>query len=187
MQPGEVVDSRVSEIPPRLNVQVFDKGERLVTIAVVDPDIPDVDRDAFRSRCHFLAINVPVSPTSTSVPLAKLKKEEHIIQPWLPPHAQKGSPYHRLAIFVLQQDSSAPLDLEYFRKRQIKRDGWTLKQLMTHHSSLRPIGINLFRTVWDEGTDGVMRRAGMEGMEVQLIRKKPEKNVYKKKDGARYR
>ena len=185
VQAGEIVDSRVSEMPPRLKIQVFDKGERLVTIAVVDPDVPDLKSDSFSSRCHFLAVNVPISPTSTSVPLAKLKKDEHVIHPWLPAFAQKGSPYHRLAAFVLQQDGPEPLNLARFRK--IMRDGWTLKQLMSQHPKLRPIGVNLFRTLWDEGTDGVMKRAGAQGLDVELVRKKPEKNVYKKKDGARYR
>ena len=79
------------------------------------------------------------------------------------------------------------MDLADLKKWQGKREGWTLKQLMTHHKALRPIGTNLFRTVWDEGTDGVMRRAGVAGLEIEYVRKKPEKNVYKKKDGARYR
>ena len=187
VQPGEIVDSRVSEMPARLNIQVHDKGERLVTIAVVDPDVPDVESDSFASRCHFLAINIPITPTNSSIPLAKLKNAEHIVQSWLPPFAQKGSPYHRLAVFVMQQNGPEPMDLAHFQKWQTKRDGWTLKQLMTHHQMLKPIGVFLFRTVWDEGTDGVMKRAGVKGVEVELIRKKPEKNVYKKKDGARYR
>ena len=185
--PGEIVDSRVSEIPARLNIQPFDKGERLVTIVVVDPDVPDVENDSFRSRCHFLAVNVPVSPSSTSVPLAKLSKNDQIIQPWLPPYAQKGSPYHRLVIFVLQQHGAEPLDVSQMRQYQSKRDGWKLKALLTKNSTLRPIGVNIFRTVWDEGTDGVMKRARVEGVETEYIRKKPEKNVHKKKDGARYR
>ena len=175
MQPGEFVDSRVSEIPPRLNVQVYDKGERLITIAVVDPDVPDVENDTFRSRCHFLAVNVPVSPTSTSVPLAKLRKEEHLIQSWLPPYAQKGSPYHRLAVFVLQQDGPEPLDLAHVRKWQAKRDRWTLKQLMTHHQTLRTIGVDLFRTVWDEGTDGVLMCGGVVWLVILVVFKTPYK------------
>ncbi|KAL9102581.1 MAG: hypothetical protein Q9163_002299 [Psora crenata] len=187
VQPGEFVDSRVSEIPARLNVQVYDKGERPVTIVVVDPDVPDVKNDSFTSRCHFLAVNVPISPTLTSVPLARLSKDSHIIQPWLPPYAQRGSPYHRLVVFILQQDGTQPLDLAQLRQYQSRREGWKLKGLLTKNNGLRPIGVNIFRTVWDEGTDGVMKRAGVEGAEIEYIRKKPEKNVYKKKDGARYR
>ena len=187
VQPGEFVDSRISEMPARLRIQAFDKGERLVTIAVMDPDVPDLEKDSYRSRCHFLSVNVPLSPTDPSVPLAHLNSDQHVIQPWLPPFSQKGAPYHRLAIFVLQQNGDAPLDVPHFRKFQTKRDGWNVKQLMTNHQTLTPIGVNLFRTQWDEGTDGVMQRAGIEGADVQFVRKKPEKNVYKKKDGSRYR
>lgn len=187
VQPGEFVDSRVSEIPARLGIQVFDKGERLVTIAVVDPDVPDLENDSFKSRSHFLAINVPVSPSTPSIPFTHLKQEEHVVQPWLPPVAQKGTPYHRLVIVVLQQNGSVPLDMEHIRQTQAKRDGWHVKQLISHHRGLSPIGVGIFRAKWDEGTDGVMERAGIEGANLEFIGKKPEKNVYKKKDGSRYR
>lgn len=185
VQPGEFVDSRVSEIPARLNVQVFDKGERLVTIAAVDPDVPDEHEDAYTTRCHFLAVNIPISPTSTSVPLSKLKKDDHVIMPWLPPYAQKGAPYHRLAVFILQQEGEA-LDLETLKNKSNRRDGWKLRGLMnTKH--LKPIGIHIFRSKWDEGTDGLVARHNIEGANVEYLRKKPEKAPYKKKDGSRYR
>ena len=191
VQPGEFVDSRVSEIPARLNVQVFDKGERLVSILVMDPDVPDEGKDTFTSRCHFLAVNIPLSPTATSIPLSKLKKEEHIVHPWLPPYAEKGAPYHRLAVFVLQQDNDAgkgaSLDIKSLRENSmLKREGFKIRRFM-HKKPLRPIGMHLFRSKWDEGTDGVVTRAGVEGMNIELTRKKPQKGLYKKKDGARYR
>ena len=186
IQPGEFVDSRISETPPRLRLQCFDKGERFVTIAVMDPDVPDFEKDAFGPRCHFLAANVPMSPTATSLPLAQLKEEEHIVLPWLPPYAQKGSPYHRLAIFLLQQEGGL-LDLQTLKDANEQREGWTLKGLLKQQRSLQTVGVNIFRTQWDEGMDGVMLRAGVEGAELQLVRKKSEKNVYKKKDGKRFR
>ncbi|MCJ1459494.1 hypothetical protein MMC28_009873 [Mycoblastus sanguinarius] len=195
VQPGEFVDSRVSEISARLQVQVFDKGERLVSIAVVDPDVPYEARDSFGSRCHFLAANIPISPSSNSIPLSKLKKEEHIVHPWLPPFAQKGAPYHRLAVFVIQQDGvgeGARLDIGALRQnRSMKRDGFKIRRFMESRDiggeSLRPIGVHLFRSKWDEGTDGVVMRAKIEGANIEFTRKKPEKLPYKKKDGARYR
>ena len=190
VQPGEFVDSRVSEMPARLKVQVFDKGERLVSIAVVDHDVPDERTDSFGSRCHFLAVNIPLSPTNTSIPLSRLKEEEHIVYPWLPPYAEKGAPYHRLAVFVIQQDDDgkgAALDIESLRKSfGEKRDHFRIRNFVDK-KSLRPIGMHLFRSKWDEGTDGVVTRAGVEGMNIEFRRKKPEKAPYKKKDGARYR
>jgi large subunit ribosomal protein L35 len=193
VQPGEFVDSRVSEVPARLNVQVFNKGERLVSVAIVDPDVPDEEKDSFGSRCHFLAVNIPLSPTSTSIHLSKLSEANQIVLPWLPPYAQKGAPYHRLAVFILQQNENEArpdtrLDVEALKKEKgCNRDGFKMRRFLANQKHLEPIGVDLFRSKWDEGTAGVMLRAGIEGANVEYTRKKPEKLPYKKKDGARYR
>lgn len=185
VQSGDFVDSRVSEIRPHFKVQVFDKDERLVTIAVIDSDVPNVEIDAFDFRCHYLAANIPLSPTSNAISLARLSKTDNVVFDWLPPHAQKGSPYHRLSIFVLQQPHGKSLDIEDVQKRY-QRHGFNLRSFIDVQR-VKPIGVQLFRSQWDEGTAGVMKRAGLEGANIELKRKKPEKLPYKKKDGARYR
>ena len=185
IQPGAFVDSRMSADPVRLNVQVFDKGPRLVSIVVVDPDVPSPETDGFHSRCHFLAVNIPVSPTAPSLPLAKFKEgDEQCILPWLPPFAQKGSPYHRLSVFVLQHRDGKPLGLG--TAKRVRRDGFSMREFVNQHKLL-PVGVALFRSIWDEGTAGVMKKARIEGANIEFTRKKPEKLPYKKKDGARYR
>ena len=184
VQPGEFVDSRVSEILPRMNVQVFDKGERLVTVIVIDSDVPNIEKDRFDYRCHFLATNIPISPTITSLPFSQLSADQ-IVLPWLPPHAQKGSPYHRMSIFSLQQPEGKRMDVEALRTRE-QRHGFNLRSFNDRYL-VKPIGVHLFRSIWDEGTAGVMQRAGLEGADIELRRKKPESLPYKKKDGARYR
>ena len=185
VQPGEFIDSRVSEIPARLKVQVFDKGERLVSVAVIDADVPNIETDGFDYRCHFLATNIPLSPTTTSLPLSKLSQDTQVVLPWLPPYAQKGSPYHRLSIFVLQQPEGKSLDVMSLREK-VKRDGFNLRSF-NDRCLVKPIGVSLFRSIWDEGTIGVMSRADIEGSNIEFRRKKPESLPYKKKDGARYR
>lgn len=172
VQPGEFVDSRVSELPARLQIQLFEKGEDMVTIAVVDPDVPDPENDSFSYRCHFLAANIPVSPTSTSVALSKLSADSQTVLSWLPPHAQKGSPYHRLAVVVLRQPERKQLDIPSL-KESITREGFRLRGFVTKHS-LRLIGAHLFRTQWDEGTAGVMARAGLLGADIEFRRKRVE-------------
>ncbi|KAF4627394.1 hypothetical protein G7Y89_g10759 [Cudoniella acicularis] len=169
VQHGEFIDSRVSEVPLRVKVQVSDKGERLVSIVVIDSDVPVVENDNFTSRLHFLATNVPLSPTINSIPLSKLP-EENIAVPWLPPFAQKGSPYHRYSVFILEQDPEKPLSATEL-KEKIKRDGFRLRGFKDKYK-LSPIGMSIFRSIWDEGTAGVMQRAGVEGADIEFKRKR---------------
>ena len=178
------MDSRISEAPPKLEVQAFDKGARKVSVAVIDSDVPNLQTDGFDYRCHYLAVNIPLSPSFPSISLRSVPQRQ-IVFPWLPPHVQKGSPYHRLSIFILRQPENSILNPSTIRERY-KREGFNLRSFNDKYL-VKPIGATLFRSIWDKGTAEVMTRAGLEGADVELKRKKPESLPYKKKDGARYR
>lgn len=183
VQPGEFVDSRVSEIPATLNIQPYNKGERLVTIAIVNPDVPNVSKDGFDYRCHFLASNIKVSPTHTKVFLRDLSEQSQVVLPWLPAYTQKGAPYSRMSIFVLEQDGE--LDVAAGRERYQAR-GFILRSFVDKFR-LKPVGVSLYRSQYDEGTAGVMQRAGIPGHNVEFKRMKIEPLPYKKLPGSRYR
>ena len=184
-QPGDFIDSAISESPCRVNVQSFDRGERLVTLAAIDSDVPDLENDSFASRCHFLASNIPISPTSTSINPTSLSTESQLLLSWLPPFAQRGSPYHRISIFVLEQKNDIAVDIE-MAKSKLKRDRFSLRSFMARHL-MKPIGVSLFRTKWDVGTEGVMTRAGIEGANVELKRIKVEPLPYKRRNPSTFR
>lgn len=174
VSPGELVDSAVSEAIPRLRVQTFRPGERLVSVVVVDSDVPRPETDDFGRRCHYLAANVPLSPAVTSLPLAKADPAAQLAVPWLPAFSQKGAPYHRLSVFVLEQPAgSPPLDVGKLRELYAGRDGFSLKSFRDKFG-LDPVGFSMFRTVWDKGTAGVMERAGIPGADVEFKRQKVE-------------
>lgn len=171
---GKIMPSNVTEVAPRLRVQPFDAGERLVTVVILDADVPDATADSFTKRCHFIGANIPLSPTDTSIALGRLKREAHVAVPYLPAFAQKGSPRHRMAIFVLDQPDNKPLDLEKLRSLYA---GDRNKDPATHTFSLKsfrdkfnlePAGFTLFRTEWDENTAGVMARAGVPGADIEF-------------------
>ena len=185
VQPGEFVESRVSSTPAKLNVQSFERGEKLVTIAVVDSDVPNLKTDGFDYRCHFLAANVPISPTNTVINLEKLSAESQVLLPWLPPFSQKGSPYHRLSVFVLEQKDQKPLDIAAVGAK-VQRDDFRLRGFETRNQ-LKPIGAHLFRTQWDEGTFDVMKEAGIEGADIEFRRKRIEPLPYKRRNPASFR
>lgn len=186
--PGEFVDSAISEKMPRLNVQTFTPGERLVTVVVVDGDVPVPEDDSFANRCHFVATNIPLSPTRTSIPLQRIAQEDSkaedvsakkIAVPWCAPWAHKGAPYHRLAVFVLEQKDAQPLDVNKISKT--KRDNFKLRSFVDKHK-LSAITATLFRTQWDESMPGVMERAGLKDqIGVELKRKRVEPLPYKRR------
>lgn len=186
--PGDFVDSSISESMPRLNVQTFTSGERSVTVVVVDADVPDFAKDSFTHRCHFIASNIPLSPTHTSIALQRIAQEDakaaeasakKIALPWVAPWAHKGSPYHRYAIFVLEQEDAQPLDVT--KLASTKRDKFSMRGFVQKHS-LSPITATLFRTQWDESMAGVMERAGLKDqVAVELKRKRIEPLPYKRR------
>jgi large subunit ribosomal protein L35 len=186
IQPGQFVDSKMSLNTPKLNIQSFEKGEKLVTIAIINPDIPNVETNGFDYRCHYLAVNVPISPTHTLVDLAKLSEESQVLLHWLPPAAQKGSPYHRLSLFVMEQKDGQPLDIAAVKEKGIVRDDLRLRTLESRYH-LKPIGAHLFRNQWDENTDEVMKQSGMEDAELELRRKRVEPLPYKRRNPSSFR
>ncbi|KAK4155935.1 phosphatidylethanolamine-binding protein [Chaetomidium leptoderma] len=181
--PGSILDSRITETAPTLRMQVFDKGERLFSVVVLDADVPDAESDSFKKRLHFLATNIPWGPAQDSLPLTRLgggggdggesaasgPELGALAVPWLPAFAQKGAPYHRMTIFILQHADNAPLDaakLQALYDGQ-GREGFSLKSFRDKFG-LDPVGFTMFRTVWDENTADVMARHGIPGADLEF-------------------
>jgi len=186
--PGDFVDSAISEKMPRLNVQTFTPGEKLVTVVVVDADVPVQQTDSFTYRCHLIASNIPLSPTNTSIPLQRIAQEDQKTEdpsakkiglPWVAPIAHKGAPYHRLGVFVFEQNGAKPLDVTEFANTQ--RFGFKLRSF-ADKNKLSAITATLFRTKWDDSMPGVMEPAGMKDqIDVEFKRKKVEPLPYKRR------
>jgi large subunit ribosomal protein L35 len=186
--PGEFIDSRMSETLPRLTVQTFEQGKKLVTVVVVDPDVPVPANNTFTYRCHFIATNIMISPTDTSIPFTRIEHDDakatnpsdkKIAVPWAAPWANKGAPYHRLAIFVLEQDGAKELSFTDIQKTN--RAPFKLRSFVDKHK-LSPIGATLFRTKWDENMAGVMERAGLsDQINIEFKRQRVDPLPYKRR------
>lgn len=194
VQPGDFIPSVRSETAPTMDIRVFDKGERLVTIVAIDSDVPNMEKDGFDYRCHGVWVNVPIDPTRPIVSLERLAKEQTLMS-WMSPFAQKGSPYHRISFFVLQQVSlvkgQQTLAAEPLAQK-FQRDGFVLRSFIARceidqRIKLKPVGINMFRTVWDDGMEELMKKHGIPGWDVEYKRQRVQKLPYFKKDGERYR
>ncbi|KAI9729117.1 MAG: hypothetical protein M1828_000202 [Chrysothrix sp. TS-e1954] len=179
--PGAIVPSAISEHAPQVKVQVFDRGERLVSIAVVDADVPNTETDGFDYRLHYLACNIPISPTNGTIKLGDMQEGQNLISPWLAPYAQKGTPYHRLCVFVMQQSPDETIDIAKAKEKvEDQRANWKLRAFVDRHR-LKPFTAFLFRTQWDEEMEGLMKRMGVEGWDVEFKHKRVEPMPYRRK------
>lgn len=186
VQMGDYVLANVSTSAPKLDVQMFERGEKLVTIAVVDSDVPNVEADSFDYKTHYLAVNVPISAVNTKVDLAQLSEDSQVVLPWLPPVAQKGSPYHRLSVFIMEQKDAQPLDFAAVKAKEADRDNTLLRTIQARYH-LKAIGAHLFRSQFDETTLEVMNQIGFKGVELELRRKKVEPLPYKRRNPSSFR
>jgi large subunit ribosomal protein L35 len=169
--PGTILPCADTTTPPTLHLQVFDDKPRLLTVVVMDPDVPLPTQDRFGSKLHFLAANIPWSGAAQDPPLMTLKSlkepDGQLAVPWLPPYSQKGVPYHRLSVFVLEQPDQQPLDLAALKARYGERKKFTLKSIMQVYK-LKPIGFSIFRTVWDPTTEAVMKEHDIPGWDIEF-------------------
>ncbi|KAJ5973519.1 hypothetical protein N7481_010729 [Penicillium waksmanii] len=186
VQAGDYVLANVSTSAPKLDVQMFERGEKLVTIAVVDSDVPNVEADSFDYKTHYLAVNVPISAVNTKVDLAQLSEDSQVVLPWLPPVAQKGSPYHRLSVLIMEQKDAQALDFAAVKAKEADRDNTLLRTIQARYH-LKAIGAHLFRSQFDETTLEVMNQIGFKGVELELRRKKVEPLPYKRRNPSSFR
>ena len=59
VRPGTILDTRRTETQPTIKIVPFEVGEMLCTVAVVDPDVPDPEKDRYKYRLHWLVFVFP--------------------------------------------------------------------------------------------------------------------------------
>ncbi|KAJ7356629.1 phosphatidylethanolamine-binding protein, partial [Mycena albidolilacea] len=96
--PGNYLTPRQTRVPPKLYANVFHTDVRLYTMLLVDPDVPDPENQTYTTFLHWLKPNIPLSATHTGrIPLLNTHTR------YVPPHPQRGTPYHRYTLLLLPQ------------------------------------------------------------------------------------
>jgi len=101
VEPGIFLKSKQTIIPPKLRVNVFHPDVRLYTMLLVDPDVPNPESESFTTFLHWMKPNIALSATSPSL----LNLNTHT--KYIPPHPQRGTPYHRYVTLLLPQPPRA--------------------------------------------------------------------------------
>ncbi|KAJ7671961.1 hypothetical protein B0H17DRAFT_1141370 [Mycena rosella] len=96
--PGNYLTPQQTRVPPKLYVNVFHTDVRLYTMLLVDPDVPDEANQTFTTFLHWLKPNIPLSATHVGrIPFLNTHTR------YIPPHPQRGTPYHRYTVLLLPQ------------------------------------------------------------------------------------
>ncbi|KAJ7151686.1 phosphatidylethanolamine-binding protein [Mycena filopes] len=96
--PGNYLIPQQTRVPPKLYANVFHTDVRLYTMLLVDPDVPDEENQTFTTFLHWLKPNIPLSATHVGrIPLLNTHTR------YIPPHPQRGTPYHRYTTLLLLQ------------------------------------------------------------------------------------
>ncbi|KAG0236918.1 phosphatidylethanolamine-binding protein [Mortierella sp. GBAus27b] len=128
---------------PRINVTSFHSEPKYYTIALIDPDVPDVERESFKQNIHWLLTNAQLSATQAEVN----KDSVSVVLPYIPPHPPKGMKYHRYTLLVAEQPNGGQEKIQV-DPSQITRET-TLRELCLQHN-LEVKGLTFFREVWDK-------------------------------------
>ncbi|KAF9205772.1 hypothetical protein BGZ49_003529 [Haplosporangium sp. Z 27] len=128
---------------PKVNITSFHPEEKYYTVALIDPDMPDVENETFKQQLHWLISNVSLSATQTDV----IKENADVVLPYLPPHPPMGTKYHRYTLLVAEQPNGGQ-DKIQIEKDQISRET-TLQELCSKYN-LGVKGLTFFRQVWDK-------------------------------------
>src|SRR4051812_45073458 len=92
--------------------------------------------------------NIRLSSTTPS-PISLTSSEETLV-PYVPPHPQNGTPYHRYSVFLLENpDPQAKIDVSAVLKGN--RNEFNLRKFVAQHGfkSERAGGAHFWREIWD--------------------------------------
>ncbi|KAF9785946.1 phosphatidylethanolamine-binding protein [Thelephora terrestris] len=150
VEPGVFLVSEQTRNQPTLYASVFHAETRLYTLLMVDPDVPDPERQSFTTYLHWLQPNIPLSCTTRSIEIP----EAHTS--YIPPHPQRGTRYHRYVLLLLPQQAPAePLSVPVLCDAD--RLHFNVREFAAQYGldGSTGGGAHLWRQVWDEGVSQV--------------------------------
>ncbi|KAF3184625.1 hypothetical protein TWF225_005916 [Orbilia oligospora] len=111
---------------PSVQVKQFDSKKRLVTVLVVDPDKPNLEKNGFDYYLQWMVTNCDISienPMVVGVSTSHNARDE--VAPYEVPYVHKGENYHRYCLFILEQNGTIeipgkPERLTNFKKAETK-------------------------------------------------------------------
>ncbi|KAK6516770.1 hypothetical protein TWF506_006659 [Arthrobotrys conoides] len=107
---------------PSVQVKQFDSKKRLVTVLVVDPDKPNLEKNGFDYYLQWMVTNCDISienPMVIGVSTTHNARDE--VAPYEVPYVHKGEGYHRYCLFILEQNGKIEIEGKPERPVKLKK------------------------------------------------------------------
>lgn len=163
IEPGEFLSSNVTSMCPVLKVQEYDHVDverQLYTILVVNPDVPDLNNDSFKTALCYGLANIKLNYNDNLIDPRKFNSS-NIFADYLPPVPEKNAGKQRFVVWVFRQplseDSQNSLGVV---QEDINRDEFDIRQFTKEHH-LDPIGAHIWRSEWDANVAVVREKYGL--------------------------
>jgi len=140
LEPSKTVEA------PQMRVQVYHPEERLYTLLMVDPDAPNPEQQTYQTECHWALTNIPISAKTSTISAASGNE----ILSYVPPHPQKGTPYHRYTFLLLEQTSR-------LSQASLETPGKFDTRAFVSEHGMRPVAVHFFRQVWDKSVSAIYK------------------------------
>ncbi|KAH8119902.1 PEBP-like protein [Phellopilus nigrolimitatus] len=152
VEPGVFILPEQSRRPPRLYTSVFHPETRYYTLVLVDADVPDPENTSFTTFLHWLQPNIPLSAGTCG----HLSAHPHT--GYVPPHPQRGSPYHRYCLFLLPH-ANPEQKIVVPAVPDAARLGFDLRAFCAEHGLDAGAGgaAHMWREVWDETVSDIYK------------------------------
>ncbi|CAE6430358.1 hypothetical protein ACGC1H_001219 [Rhizoctonia solani] len=178
--PGVFLPVKFTLRPPSITAQTYHPEERLYTLLIIDPDVPDPSTKSFSTYLHAFQPNIALSATKTQITLPIVPETSETSLPYIPPHPQNGTNYHRYTTLLLPQSSELSVDLS-----KLSREKFDVRSAYKQYGFTRGGGIHMFRENWDETVELVYKKF-LDQPEPKFG-KAPEPQLYLDDTGKRYR
>ncbi|KAI0771048.1 PEBP-like protein [Trametes elegans] len=145
VEPGIFLAPEQTRRLPEISTTVFHTERRLYTLLMVDLDVPDPENQSFTTYLHWLQPNISLSAFISS---------PHILNShtrYVPPHPQRGTPYHRYVLLLLPQASpTKPIEIPVFEDSA--RVGFNYRAFAEQYGfdAAQGGGAHMWRETWDE-------------------------------------
>ncbi|KAI0344248.1 PEBP-like protein [Trametopsis cervina] len=151
VEPGVFLLPEQTRKPPHLYVTVFHPEQRLYTLVMVDLDVPDTANSSFRPYLHWLQPNISLHALSRELTLPTTHTT------YIPPHPQRGTPYHRYAVVLLPQQSAEHIDVPAITDAE--RLGFDLRAFSQKFGldGSKGGGAHMWREQWDPTVSEIYR------------------------------